>query len=138
MFISKITKQISRAKKSRNKMYVTKPLSLYRKSPEELSLAPPEGPNSGILVIQDREAMPTCCLGLCHTDKLRHLPLPQNKDLELYYAQNYYPGIDLHFHSVLFIPVLNQPLSSNLYYAIQPFGKDRGYVYIIKISTFLI
>lgn len=108
-------------------MYVTRPLSMYRKSPASLSDPPPEGPNSGILVIQDEEAVPTRCFGLCKTDRIKELPLPQNKSLELYYAQGISYLRTLHFHSVFFVPVLNQPLSSKLYYAIQPNGKDRGY-----------
>lgn len=105
-------------------MYVTRPLSLYKKSPADLSLPPPEGPNSGILVIQDEE--PKCCIGLFKSDMIKDLPLPQNKSLELYYAQGFYTMRDLHFFKVLFIPVLNQPLSSSQYYAIYPYGKDRG------------
>lgn len=108
-------------------MYVTKRLSTYRKSLASLSDPPPEGPNSGILVIQDEEAMPTRCLGLCETDRIKELPLPQNKSLELYYAQGISWLRNLHFHKVFFVPVLNLPLSSKLYYAIHPYGKDRGY-----------
>ncbi|KAJ0094779.1 hypothetical protein Patl1_16575 [Pistacia atlantica] len=61
-------------------MYVTKPLSMLKKSPAALSEPPPEGPNSGILVIQDEET-PTCCFGLSRDDKLQNLPFPQNKNL---------------------------------------------------------
>lgn len=111
-------------------MYVTRPLSLYKKSPADLSLPPPEGPNSGILVIQDEE--PKCCIGLFKSDLIKDLPLPQNKSLELYYAQGFHTMRDLHFFKVLFIPVLNQPLSSSQYYAIYPYGKDRGYVCIYQ------
>ncbi|XP_050373814.1 uncharacterized protein LOC126791408 [Argentina anserina] len=105
-------------------MYVTRPFSWYKKSPADLSLPPPEGPNSGILVIQDEE--PKFCLNLFKSDMIQDLPLPQNKSLELYYAQGFYPSRELHFFKVLFIPVLNLPLSSNQYYAIYPYGKDRG------------
>ncbi|KAF3945501.1 hypothetical protein ACB098_03G093000 [Castanea mollissima] len=109
-------------------MYVTRPLSLYRKSPDALSLPPPEGPSSGILVIQDEEAEPNSCFGLCRSNDIKDLPFPQNKSLE----HRYTTGIGVacntahHFQNVIFIPVLNQPLSSNLYYAIQPHGKDKG------------
>ena len=37
------------------KMYVTRPLSMYRGQPEALSFAPPEGPKSGYLVIFNEE-----------------------------------------------------------------------------------
>lgn len=105
-------------------MYVTRRLSMYKKSPGDLSLPPPEGPNSGILVIQDEQ--PTCCLGLFKSDIVKDLPLPQNKHLELYYATGFYPNRDLNFHKIFFIPVVDQPLSSNRYYAVYPYGKDRG------------
>ncbi|KAH0991219.1 hypothetical protein GBA52_002702 [Prunus armeniaca] len=105
-------------------MYVTRPLSMFKNSPADLSLPPPEGPNSGILVVQDEEA--TCCFGLFNSEMIKDMPLPQNKNLELYYATGFYPNRNLRFHKVLFIPVLNQPLSSNRYYAIYPYGKDRG------------
>ncbi|PON84671.1 hypothetical protein TorRG33x02_194980 [Trema orientale] len=107
-------------------MYVTRPLSMYKKSPSALSEPPPEGPSSGILVVQDDEAQPRCCFGLMKSDRIRRLPLPQNKKLEIYYAQGFARDRDLHFHSVWFIPVLDQPLSLNRYYAVHPFGKDRG------------
>ncbi|XP_062111243.1 uncharacterized protein LOC133822817 [Humulus lupulus] len=107
-------------------MYVTRPLSLYKKSPSALSEPPPEGPSSGIIVVQDEEAQPKCCFGLKKSDRIRRLPLPQNKKLEIYYVQGFARDRDLHFHSVWFIPVLGQPLSSNKYYVVHPFGKDRG------------
>ncbi|KAF2321412.1 hypothetical protein GH714_041005 [Hevea brasiliensis] len=69
-------------------MYVTRPLSLFKRDPSALSLPPPDGPNSGILCIQ-------------------HIPP----------------------NSVIFIPVLNQPLSSNQYYCIERHGKRKGEAY---------
>ncbi|KAJ0094777.1 hypothetical protein Patl1_16577 [Pistacia atlantica] len=65
-------------------MYVTKPLSMLKKSPSSLSSPPPEGPNSGILVIQDER--PTCCFGLCKDDQLKKLPFPQNKNLTTFFT----------------------------------------------------
>src|ERR1044072_7904624 len=107
-------------------MYVTRPLSLYKKSAEALSSPPPEGPSSGILVIQDEELESTSCFGF---QEVKSLPLPQNLNLELFYRS----GISLnslkratHFHHVAFIPVLNQPMSSNKYYVIHLNGKNRG------------
>ena len=120
-------------------MYVTRPLSLYRKSPDALSLPPPEGPSSGILVIQDEEAEPTSCFGLFRGNDIKDLPFPQNKSLE----HRYTTGIGVacntahHFQNVIFIPVLNQPVSSNLYYAIQPHGKDKGYALLITNNAYL-
>ncbi|XP_044489784.1 uncharacterized protein LOC123214115 [Mangifera indica] len=103
-------------------MYVTRPLSMYKKDPSALSLPPPEGPNSGILVILDEEAEPTCCFGLCKSGELKELPFPQNKNLKTCYPTS--DGAD--YQRVVFIPVLNLPLSSNRYYAIQPRGSHKG------------
>ncbi|XAR55878.1 hypothetical protein NMG60_11036110 [Bertholletia excelsa] len=109
-------------------MYVTRPLSHYQRSPETLS-SPPEGPNSGYLVIQDDESEPTCCFGLCKDRYLRGLPFPQNKNLTVRYTsgsgENKYVSRD----EATLIPVLNQPLSSNLYYAIKPHGSHKGEAY---------
>lgn len=116
------------------KMYVTRPLSMYQKHPDFLSLPPPEGPSSGILVIQDEEAEPTCCLGMCKTGEIKELPFPQNKSLELRYTIGIGYERTSHFHNVTFIPVLNQPLSSNCYYAVQPYGKYRGYAFYHKLQ----
>ncbi|XP_059446829.1 uncharacterized protein LOC132178405 [Corylus avellana] len=109
-------------------MYVTRHLSTYRRSPEALSLPPPEGPSSGILVIQDEESEPTCCFGLCKSIDIKHLPFPQNKSLQHRYSTGFGHTKVLHFQNMIFIPVLNQPLSSNLYYAIQ-YRKHKGEAY---------
>ncbi|KAL8161403.1 hypothetical protein V2J09_012892 [Rumex salicifolius] len=105
------------------KMYVTRPLSLYRHSPQLLSSSPLEGPNSGILVIQDEESTPNCCFGLskaCCT--IVDLPFPQNKLLNVHYQAGQVALCD----DVYLIPILNQPLSSNRYYAIKPHGSHKG------------
>ncbi|KAG6712692.1 hypothetical protein I3842_05G114900 [Carya illinoinensis] len=77
-------------------MYVTRPLSMYIKSPEALLLPPPEGPSSGILVILDEEAEPTRCFSLCKTGYIKDLPLPQNKSLEHRYTTGI--GFERYFH----------------------------------------
>lgn len=114
-------------------MYVTRPLSMYKRDPSALSLPPPEGPNSGILVIQDEEAEPTCCFGLFKSNRVRDLPFPQNKNLKIRYATSSGAGQHQHQHvhinRVLFIPILNKPLSSNQYYVIERHGRHKGYVY---------
>lgn len=110
-------------------MYVTRPLSTYRRFPDALSSPAPEGPSSGILVIQDEESEPTCCFGLCKRSDINDLPFPQNKSLEHRYSTGIGHTQVLHFQNIVFIPVLNQPLSSNLYYAIRPYGKHRGEAY---------
>ncbi|KAJ9163431.1 hypothetical protein P3X46_023099 [Hevea brasiliensis] len=104
-------------------MYVTRPLSLFKRDPSALSLPPPDGPNSGILVIQDEEAETTCCFGLCRSYQVTDLPFPQNKNLTVEYSTDTSPN------SVIFIPVLNQPLSSNQYYCIERHGKRKGEAY---------
>lgn len=107
-------------------MYVTRLLSQYKKYPESLSL-PPEGPNSGYLVIEDEEAETYCCFGLCKSLYHKSLPFPQNKILTTHTT-----GVNVdQFRDIIFIPVLHQPLSRNRYYAIEPdrkFGEHKGYV----------
>ncbi|XP_071693164.1 uncharacterized protein [Rutidosis leptorrhynchoides] len=100
-------------------MYVTRSLSHYKSSPEALHV-PPDGPNSGYLVIQDQESE-TSCFGLYRNRYLPELPFPQNKILNTQYSS----GSGDSFHKVVLIPVLNQPLSSNRYYAIKPDGRSR-------------
>ncbi|XP_065852084.1 uncharacterized protein [Euphorbia lathyris] len=116
-------------------MYVTRFLSTYQRDPSALSLPPPEGPNSGILVIQDEEAQPTCCFGLCNSDQVRDLPFPQNTNLRVEYST----GTGQHRHvsvdRVIFIPVLNLPLSSNQYYCIPRKGKHKGHITDFKPQT---
>ncbi|GMP58697.1 hypothetical protein CsSME_00022280 [Camellia sinensis var. sinensis] len=81
-------------------MYVTRPLSYYLRSPEYLSL-PPEGPNSGYL----------------------------NKNLTVRYSSGSGENRHVSYDDATFVPVLNQPLSSNLYYAIKPHGSRKGEAY---------
>ena len=108
-------------------MYVTRPLSMFQKNPSALSWPPPEGPNSGILVIEDEEAeQQYTCFGLCKSDELKDLPFPQNKNLKLRYSSDENAS---YFYANL-IPVLNQPLSSNRYYVIKRRGSHKGYAYI--------
>ncbi|XP_050225912.1 uncharacterized protein LOC126675331 [Mercurialis annua] len=114
-------------------MYVTRPLSMYIRDPSAISLPPPEGPNSGILVIKDEEAERTRCFGLCTDNRVKEFPFPQNKNLKVEYVQQAGQIQHVHINRVVFIPVLNQPLSSNLYYCIERNGKHKGEAY--KNST---
>ena len=106
---------------------------MYKQYPSALSLPPPEGPNSGILVIQDEAAEPRHFFGLFKGHEVKHLPFPQNKDLKLRYSTS--SGVGENSHQYVshfyanFIPVLNQPLSSNRYYVIKSDGKHKGYEY---------
>ncbi|OWM89409.1 uncharacterized protein LOC116198608 [Punica granatum] len=108
-------------------MYVTRPLSLCLRNPGALSEPPPEGPSSGFLVVQDEEAESTCCFGLCEDTRIRDLPFPQNKNLTIRYTTSQQNGTTNSYRDdVILIPVLNKPLSSNQYYAIQPRGRHKG------------
>ncbi|AEE29024.1 hypothetical protein (DUF1262) [Arabidopsis thaliana] len=107
-------------------MYVTRRLSEYQKKPSELKLLPPEGPNSGIMVIQDEESQATCCFGSCYEGRLKGLPFPQNVKLNAAYTSGGGEHQTTHLTPVVFIPVLDQPLSSNLYYVLQRRGKHTG------------
>lgn len=107
-------------------MYVTRPLSLYRRSPESLSLPPPEGPNSGYLVLFDEESETTTCFGLCKETYIKGLPFPQNRNLTINYTTSTGDGIDTDCDYVVLIPVLNQPLSSNRYYVMRRKGRHEG------------
>ncbi|XP_028803433.1 uncharacterized protein LOC114758551 [Neltuma alba] len=105
-------------------MYVTRPRSLYKRNPEALGNQP-EGPNSGYLVLQDEEAETYGCFGLWKNG-IGNLPLPQNRNLTVVYAVSNAEGADTYEDAVMFIPVLNQPLSSNRYYVIRSNGKRQG------------
>ncbi|KAL8139522.1 hypothetical protein V2J09_005543 [Rumex salicifolius] len=106
-------------------MYVTRPLSLYRRSPDALSTPPPQGPNSGYLVIQDEEPPPACCFGVFKDSEIKGLPFPQDKLLVVHHHSS-----DAHFSNpVYMIPVINQPLSLNRYYVIKAHGSHKGNAY---------
>ncbi|GFQ01381.1 hypothetical protein PHJA_002282000 [Phtheirospermum japonicum] len=108
-------------------MYVTRPLSQLLRSPEILA-APPssDGPNSGYLVIQDEESETYSCFGCCKNKTLKDLPFPQNKELIIRYTTSNGQTSSVSLDPVCLIPLLNQPLSSNRYYAIAPHGKHKG------------
>ncbi|CAI9096345.1 OLC1v1032459C1 [Oldenlandia corymbosa var. corymbosa] len=102
-------------------MYVARRLSEYIETPDALSV-PPDGPNSGFLVIQDEDSETYSCFGSCKNHRLKDLPFPQNKKLTFNVKQ----GKNDSPLDIFFIPVLNLPLSCNRYYAIQPHGKHKG------------
>lgn len=106
-------------------MYVTRSLSHYKSYPEAL-YSPPEGPNSGYLVIQDEESERYSCFGLCKNRYLAKLPFPQNKTLTTRYSTGSGEHKHVTYNEVAFIPVLNQPLSSNKYYVIKAHGSHKG------------
>ncbi|XP_028803434.1 uncharacterized protein LOC114758552 [Neltuma alba] len=102
-------------------MYVTRPRSLYKRDPEALLHPAPEGPYSGYLVLQDDEEEEdethTC---------LRNFPFPQNRKLSVLYPESSRNGATVYKDGVMFIPALNQPLSSNHYYVIHGKGTHQG------------
>ncbi|XP_019098978.1 PREDICTED: uncharacterized protein LOC104772451 [Camelina sativa] len=107
-------------------MYVTKRLSEYQRNPSELTLLPTEGPNSGVLVIQDEESQPTCCFGKCFDCDLNGLPFPQNTKVTVKYQIGTGDDRIVLLDRVALIPVLHQPPSSNHYYVIRRSGKHTG------------
>lgn len=109
-------------------MYVTRPLSLYYNTPSAVTEPPAEGPGSGILVIEDREAeeQATCCWGLCRTARLYDTPFPQNKMIKVRYTTGQGKNSHTYRDDVYFIPVVGQPLSSNRYYVVRAHGKHKG------------
>lgn len=115
-------------------MYVTRPLSMYRKSPSTLEIKPSDGPYSGHLVITDEEAdaEDTFCWGqswgLCKRKDVKKLPFPQDKILTIEYTSEYH---ETSTTNVWFIPVPDQPLSSNCYYVIRAKGRHKGYVFVL-------
>ncbi|KAL2349040.1 hypothetical protein Fmac_003040 [Flemingia macrophylla] len=105
-------------------MYVTRPISVYKRNPSALS-EPPLGPNSGYLVIWDLPPSYTC-FGLCEDPEIKHLPFPQDKNLTITYTVSTGQSSYTYTDKILCIPVLNQPLSSNCYYVIRREGKHQG------------
>ncbi|KAE8733647.1 hypothetical protein F3Y22_tig00001120pilonHSYRG00324 [Hibiscus syriacus] len=107
-------------------MYVTRPLSLYRKSPIALEDEPPaECPYPGYLVITDEEAdeQDTLCCGAYKKKGVEKLPFPQDRMLNVVHSSVVEETM---VKKVWFIPVLDQPLSSNQYYVIRAKGRYKG------------
>ncbi|RDY06549.1 hypothetical protein CR513_09443 [Mucuna pruriens] len=109
-------------------MYVTRPLSMYRRSPSTLSIPPPDGPYSGYLVITDEEAEAEdmCCWRLYRRKKVNKLPFPQDKIFSITHASEYQQTSNT---KVWFLPVPDHPLASNRYYVIRAKGKQKGKAY---------
>ncbi|KAI9083375.1 hypothetical protein K1719_034589 [Acacia pycnantha] len=106
-------------------MYVTRPLSMYRRSPATMEVPAPDAPYSGYLVITDEEAEAedSYCWGLCRRNKVKKLPFPQDKIFTIVHSSERYRNSAI---KVVFIPVPDQPLSSNRYFVIRANGKHKG------------
>ncbi|XP_056176163.1 uncharacterized protein LOC115673964 [Syzygium oleosum] len=114
-------------------MYVTRLLSACRKSSSTLEELPNEGPFSGYLVITDvvAEEENTSCWGTCEIKSVKKFPFPQDRVLTF---QPVYE--DSPITKLWFIPALDRPLSSNIYYVINAEGKYRGlFICYILIPT---
>ncbi|KAF3792678.1 hypothetical protein EJ110_NYTH10981 [Nymphaea thermarum] len=117
-------------------MYITRPLSLFKRDPSALRLPPAEGPNSGYLVVhtdqedeEEEKATKTCCFGQCKDTRCRALPFPQDRILTLQYVESLGQTTAVHLDKTFFFPVLGQPLSSDLYYVVKADGKGKGLVH---------
>ncbi|XP_049932749.1 uncharacterized protein LOC116250367 [Nymphaea colorata] len=113
-------------------MYVTRPLSFYKRSASALSLPPPEGPHSGYLLIQGQDGQDynrCSCFGMPRDTRYKSLPLPQDRVLTVrHFEHRGGHEIVVHTDETIFIPVPGQPLSSNLYYVVRADGERMGLV----------
>ncbi|TVU06062.1 hypothetical protein EJB05_49253, partial [Eragrostis curvula] len=114
-------------------MYATKPLSAFKSHPENASRPPPEGRNSGYLVVKGpdddgEEDDETCCWGTCVGSRVWELPFPQNRVLTVRYTEKHGESHTTYAHAYVFMPVPDQPLSSNRYYAVVTTGSRKGLV----------
>ncbi|GKE18536.1 hypothetical protein Tco_1426113 [Tanacetum coccineum] len=74
----------------------------------------------------DEESETYTCFGLVKNRYLGELPFPQNKTLTTRYSTGSGEHRHVSYNEVVLIPVLNQPLSSNKYYAIKSHGSHKG------------
>ncbi|OVA06432.1 Protein of unknown function DUF1262 [Macleaya cordata] len=113
-------------------MYATRALSAFRRDPRILSnitVQEEQGPKSGYLVITDQESEEedTCCWGACKVKQIKDFPFPSNKIVNVIYTQQIGENTTRVIRdTVWFIPVLDQPLSSNRYYVVTASGKHTG------------
>ncbi|PIA63399.1 hypothetical protein AQUCO_00201025v1 [Aquilegia coerulea] len=109
-------------------MYATRHLSRYRKDPHLLSESPVGTQHSGYLVITDEETetQDTCCWGTCNDNRVLKFPFPQNKIVNVVHRTSNGNDTSVTRDKVWFIPVLDQPLSSNRYYVVRAKGKYKG------------
>lgn len=110
-------------------MYATRPLSLYQNFTGARSEKLPVAPYSGYLVVTDEESesQEAVCWGMFKKVKITKLPFPQDMVLKIIYTSN---RGRTYTTKVWFIPVLDQPLSSNRYYVIKAVGKYKGTIVV--------
>ncbi|CAK9326768.1 unnamed protein product [Citrullus colocynthis] len=112
-------------------MLVSRPLSLFRRSPSRLSMpvAATEGPFSGVFVVKDEEAEAedSYCWGICRRRRIKKPPFPQDRILTIVHRSSQYE--ETKSTKVWLLPVLDRPLSSNRYYLIKARGKHKGKAY---------
>ncbi|GJN03464.1 hypothetical protein PR202_ga20915 [Eleusine coracana subsp. coracana] len=104
-------------------MYVTKPLSLFKSTPEAVSMPPLEGRNFGYLVLKDNEkedGNQTSRWDPLSHKRVWELPFPQNRVLKVQDPDDE--------ETVVFVPVPDQPLASNRYYVVIAKGHSRGLI----------
>ncbi|RLM61065.1 uncharacterized protein C2845_PM14G11180 [Panicum miliaceum] len=109
-------------------MYATKPLSLFKSQPEAASGPPPEGRNSGYLVVKGAADEETRFWGLFPDRRVRELPFPQNCVLKVRHTVGAGESSSTYEEAVVFVPVPDQPLASNRYYAVIGKGRRKGLV----------
>ncbi|KAF5194584.1 Duf1262 family protein [Thalictrum thalictroides] len=104
---------------------------MYRKDPHLLSESPIGTLDSGYLVFTDEEteAEDVRFFGLFNDNRVRKLPFPQNKLANVVYRTGVGNNRRVDRDKVWFIPVPDQPLSSNRYYVIRAKGKYKGQAY---------
>ncbi|XP_047963498.1 uncharacterized protein LOC125208001 [Salvia hispanica] len=110
-------------------MYVTRPRSVYHHFPGALSLQPQaDVAYSGHLVVTDEEseAMDSFCCGIWRNHKINRLPFPSDRVLQVVHSSL---QEEVGVIKAWFVPVLDQPLSSNRYYVIKAKGRRKGQAY---------
>ncbi|XP_022159269.1 uncharacterized protein LOC111025679 [Momordica charantia] len=110
-------------------MLVSRPLSLFRRSPSNLSVPGADAPYSGLFVVTDEEAEAedSFCWGICRRRKIKKPPFPTDRILTILHSSSQYE--DTKSTKVWLVPVLDRPLSSNRYYVIKARGKHKGKAY---------
>ncbi|XP_047046227.1 uncharacterized protein LOC124651130 [Lolium rigidum] len=112
-------------------MYATRPLSLLVSNPKAVLWPPPDGGNSGYLVVKDidddsDDEQVWCTGGVRSRSMVENLPFPQNRVFTVGHDDG--DGENKAKDTVLFVPVLDQPLASNRYYPVIASGRRKGLV----------